>query len=108
LPEFKWDFKDLFFAVATRIGSSETLHTDWGDCRRGGIAFVLTLTEWRGGGDVVLPQLGVSVRPVPGDVTIVQAARLLHLATTPEEGERVVLTLFTDNGLFADTFRDNW
>jgi hypothetical protein len=102
LPAFKWDFKDLFFGVATRIGSSDKLHTDWGDYRYGGIAFVLTLTEWTGGGDLELPQLGVSVRPVPGDVLCFQAGRLLHAVTTPEEGERVVLTFFTDNGLFVN------
>jgi hypothetical protein len=101
LPEFKWDFKDLFFSIATRVGSSDRLHTDWGDYRYGGIAFVLTLTEWKAGGDIELPQLGVSVRPVPGDVLCFQAGRLLHAATTPE-GERVVLTFFTDNGLFAN------
>jgi hypothetical protein len=37
--QFEYDFKDLFFAVATRIGSSEELHTDWGDFRWGGMAF---------------------------------------------------------------------
>jgi hypothetical protein len=87
VPGFKWDFKDLFFGVATRIGSSENFHTDWGDCHHGGIAFMLTLTDWRGGGDIELPQLGLSVCPVPGDVTCVQASCLLHWATTPEEGE---------------------
>ena len=105
VPGFKWDYKDLFFAVATRVGSSDNLHTDWGDCRRGGIAFVLTLSKWKGGGDLEFPQLGISVRPVPGDVAFMQAGRLLHRATMPEEGERVVITLFTDNNLFADALR---
>ena len=83
------------------MGSSDELHTDWGDNRRGGVAFVIPLTVWEGGGDLRLPQLGVSARPVAGDVTCFQADRLLHQATTPG-GERVVLTLFTCNGLFAN------
>jgi hypothetical protein len=101
LPTFKWNFKDLFFSVATRIGSSDKLHTDWGDYCHGSIAFVLTLTEWTGGGDLELPQLGVSIHPVPGDVLCFQAGHLLYAVTTPEEGERVVLTFFTDNSLFV-------
>jgi hypothetical protein len=108
IPEFTYDFKDLFFAVAIRIGSSETLHTDWGDFRRGGMAYVLTLTEWEGGGDLRLPQLGISVKPVAGDVTCFQAGRLLHDATTPHDGQRVVLTLFTCNGLYADALGAGW
>jgi hypothetical protein len=72
------------------------------------MAFVLTLSEWCGGGDLVLPQLNVSVRPVPGDVTCVQAARLLHKTTTPHKGKHVVVTLFTDNGLFPWAFGEDW
>jgi hypothetical protein len=99
-PAFTWDFKDLFFGVSVRVGSSDVLHTDWSDNRRGGVAFVIPLTTWEQGGDLKLPQLGISARPVAGDVTCFQAGRLLHEATTPS-GERVVLTLFTCNGLFA-------
>jgi hypothetical protein len=47
--------KIFFFAVATRIGLSEELHTDWGDFHWGGMAFVLTLTDWNGGGELKLP-----------------------------------------------------
>jgi hypothetical protein len=107
-PDFVWDFKSLFFGVGIRVRSSEELHIDWGDCHRGGMAFVVTLTEWTGGGDINLPQLGVSIRPLAGDVTCFQAGRLLHEATSPEDGERVVLTLFTCNNLFVSAFPDTW
>jgi hypothetical protein len=107
-PNLPFSFHDVFFSVAIRIGSSEKYHTDWSDCRRGGMAFVLTLSEWSGGGDLVLPQLKRSVRPVPGDVTCVQAARLLHQTTTPGKGQRVVLTFFTDNALFPWAFGEEW
>jgi hypothetical protein len=93
--------------VTTRVGSSDKHHTDWSGCRRGGVAFVLTLFEWSEGGDVVvLPQLNVSVRPVPGYVTAVQAARLLHVTTAPSQGKRIVVTLFIHNALFPWTFGD--
>jgi hypothetical protein len=72
------------------------------------MAFILTLTDWNGGGELKLPQLRISVRPIPGDVTCFQAGRLLYEATTPHDGERVVLTLFTCNGLYADTFGPGW
>jgi hypothetical protein len=68
----------VFFVVAVRVGPSERSHTDWRDCRHGGMAFVLTLSEWSGGWDLVLPQLNVSVRPVPGNVTCEYVACLLH------------------------------
>jgi hypothetical protein len=107
-PDLPFDFHDVFFAVATWEGSSNVIHTDWGDCRRGGMSFVVTLTSWTGGGVLQVPQLKVSVCPVPGDVTAVQAGRLLHKTTTPKSGRRVVLTLFTDNALFADRFSKDW
>jgi hypothetical protein len=103
-PSFAFDFKDLFFAVGVRVGSSETAHIDWGDNRRGGMAFVVTISEFDLGGEIVLPQLEIRVCPVIGDVVCFQAGRLLHEATTPHGGRRVVLTLFTCNGLYASTF----
>jgi hypothetical protein len=69
---------------------------------------VLTLTGWKGGGDLVFPQLKISVTPVVGDITCFQAGRLVHMTTTPEEGDRVVLTLFTDNNLFAKALKGTW
>jgi hypothetical protein len=107
-PDFIWDFKSLFFGVGIRVGSSEKLHIDWGDCRRGGMAIVITLTKWTTGGDIKFPQLGISICPLAGDVTCFQAGRLLHEATAPQGGERVVLTLFTCNNLFVSAFPNTW
>jgi hypothetical protein len=48
----------------------------------------------------------VKVRTQAGDVTVMQASRLVHNATETA-GERVVLTLFTDGAMFATTFLED-
>jgi hypothetical protein len=74
------------------------------------LAFLITLGGWEEGGDLMLPQLGVSLKPLPCDIVGFQAGRLLHWTTPPTRGERLVLTLFTDNFLYTSTsnLREVW
>jgi hypothetical protein len=99
----EYHFHDAFFAVSVREGVASVRHTDWADHRHGGLAFIITLSVWVEGGRVRIEQLGVEAKTDMGDITALEAGRLIH-SITHANSRRIVLTCFTDNSLYAACF----
>ncbi|KZV70036.1 hypothetical protein PENSPDRAFT_579879 [Peniophora sp. CONT] len=87
------DLGDGFHAIAVKKGSSNKLHIDMFD---GLMAWLIVLGLWDEGGYLVIPQLGTKFRIPPRSAFGFLATRLAHFATPPTEGDRVVITCYTD------------
>ncbi|KAL0947186.1 hypothetical protein HGRIS_013310 [Hohenbuehelia grisea] len=95
------DFEGAFFTAAVKEGSSEILHLDWNDDKRGGITWVIPVGDWKGG-EFCSPQLHGRFPIAQGQVLGVQTRRIVHCGT-PAVGRRVVFTLFADHTLMKQS-----
>jgi hypothetical protein len=75
-------------------GGSRNLHLDFHDYKLGW-AWVWCVGDFEGG-ELCLPQLGVKIPLVPGQLIAFMAGSLAHF-TAPFKGKRIVFTGFSDS-----------
>ncbi|THU98901.1 hypothetical protein K435DRAFT_659953, partial [Dendrothele bispora CBS 962.96] len=99
------DFHGAFLCVAVKEGSSEILHLDWQDDPNV-FAWIAPVGKGWTGGDFCLPQLGLRVPILPGQVVGALTRRLIHASSVVTSGRRIVLTCFSDRGTLKKA--DQW
>lgn len=89
--------------MAIKEGGSERIHLDFNDDKRNP-SWVMAVGAWKGG-KMSLPQLGVNVPILGGQLMSAMTGTLAHSAT-PVEGRRIVFTFFTDRFLLLHSDQD--
>jgi hypothetical protein len=77
MQQYPFNFGGTFLTLVIKAGSSEIPHLDSLDGVKG-YAYLLTFREYTGG-DLALPQLGLKVPLVPGQLLMFNARLLAHL-----------------------------
>ncbi|KAK7442562.1 hypothetical protein VKT23_016160 [Stygiomarasmius scandens] len=99
------DFEGSFFCAAIKEGSSELWHVDWNDDPNT-LTWVIPIGEGWEGAEFCVPQLGVKVPILPGQILGALTRRLVHCAAPSCGGRRLVLTLFCDRWIMKHS--DEW
>ena len=92
------DFKGAFFCLAIKEGGSSTLHLDFHDYKLGW-AWIWCVGDFVGG-ELCLPQLGIKIPLVPGQMISFMAGSLAH-CSAPISGRKIVFTGFCDSFLMT-------
>ena len=92
------DFKGAFFCLAIKEGGSSMLHLDFHDYKLGW-AWVWCVGDFVEG-ELCLPQLGIKIPLVPGQMIAFMAWSLAH-CSAPISGRRIVFTGFCDSFLMT-------
>jgi hypothetical protein len=84
--------------IAVKIGASEKIHVDVNDDTRFP-AWLIPVGNWKGGGEVVLPQLNQKFAVLPRRAFGFLARDLGHCTTAVVEGVRLIITCFFERTL---------
>lgn len=95
-----------FVCFAVKEGSSELGHCDFMDSDEY-LTFTFSIGTYTSPSYLVLPQLGFKIELRPGDCAAFLARRLVHFATRPTDGRRVVFTCFVDRYLVGQVLKRN-
>ncbi|KAK7464174.1 hypothetical protein VKT23_006340 [Stygiomarasmius scandens] len=99
------DFEGSFFCAAIKEGSSELWHVDWNDDPNT-LTWIIPVGQGWEGAEFCVPQLGVKVPILPGQVLGALTRCLVHCAAPSSGGRRLVLTLFCDHWIMKHS--DEW
>ncbi|VDC03684.1 unnamed protein product [Peniophora sp. CBMAI 1063] len=99
----KWLQFQYFVTMAVKEGSSEKSHLDLMDWKDW-LTLVFSIGTYESDSFFVLPQLGLKVNMRPGDGIAFLSNHLMHWATYPTDGRRLVFTCFVDKITFLRVF----
>jgi hypothetical protein len=98
------DFYGAFFTVAAKSGSSDIVHIDFND-HPASWTWAIPIGDWKGG-EFCCPQLGIKVPIASGQAFGAMTRVLAHFSAPISDGERVILTCFSDRNLIEHAL--NW